>query len=224
MGGGVSSQSTLHIVLRKEYMRVLEGGRAESDFDHASGLTLDQILMYKTPRDLQVDFLHLGVLFQLDVNKDGFFSLQELFDFAQMCAMRRKMYGAYEFQARIQGHCTIELSKYIETSEGVEHFIDWFCQIVVKNGTTLELDEFPGVVFIQSKSLRSMHRILKVKKMYGMSFAQFFDMLQQVGEELSLLPVTDPRFDDVVPAVVVHQMGRDFVRGFGTMVSGLQPA
>ena len=93
---------------------------------------------------MQIDFLHLGALFVLDSNKDGIFSLKEIYEFAQMCAGRRRLHGAYEFQSQIQGYCTIELAKAVETTEGVEEFVDWFSTMILKNAPTIEFSDFPG--------------------------------------------------------------------------------
>lgn len=59
-----------------------------------------------------------------------------------------------------------------------------------------------------------MHQVLGIKKMYGLDFQGFFDLLQRVAEEHALMTLQDVTLDDVVPLAVVEVFAQDFIQGF----------
>ena len=53
------------------------------------------------PEEYALNFYHLGILFCLDVDKDGRFSLADVLFFADMCLERVKLYKPHEITSQL---------------------------------------------------------------------------------------------------------------------------
>lgn len=62
---------------------------------------LEEVCMVRPPPGIPITFSSLGVLYATDKNGDGRFSLQELYEFAQLCDTQRKLVQSYEFQVSL---------------------------------------------------------------------------------------------------------------------------
>jgi hypothetical protein len=58
-------------------------------------------------------------------NRDGRFTLNELLEFTDLVRLRSRCYQPYEFQAQMQGYCTLQLWKAICQEGGQQAFVDW---------------------------------------------------------------------------------------------------
>lgn len=59
-------------------------------------------------------------------NHDGRFTLDELLSFVDLARQRSRCYQPYEFQAQMQGYCTLQLWKTTSLGGGSEKFVDWW--------------------------------------------------------------------------------------------------
>jgi len=105
--------------------------------------------------------------------------------------------------------------------DGARRFGEWFSRLFSENGAVTTFEGFPGQTFLSVGTVKTMHQLLGIKKMYGLDFQGFFDLLQRVAEEKSLMILQDVTMDDVVPKVVVDAFAQDFIQGFMKLMSEL---
>eukprot|EP00941_MAST-03F_sp_MAST-3F-sp1_P004592 g4592.t1 len=82
MGSGSSVPTGVHERIRSEF-----ASRKSVDRKY---LILTEVLALTFPKDIQVNFMHLGTLYVLDKNKDGRFTLDELLAFAKTYVEEKK--------------------------------------------------------------------------------------------------------------------------------------
>lgn len=58
-------------------------------------------------------------------NHDGRFTLEELLEFTDLLRLRSRFYQPYEFQAQMQGYCTLQLWKALSQEGGQKIFLEW---------------------------------------------------------------------------------------------------
>jgi len=195
-----------------EYDRVLN----MNDGPPRDYLVLDQVLEIKPVRAYPIDFSHLGTLFTLDRDKRGRFTRQNLLDFAELCRKIETKHKAHDFQAQFQAYCTIRMWCSVNEVEGEKKFVEWFRKMFAENTTSTDkaiqyFDSHKGTAFLTYDTCKSLHAILNVDA-YGVEFREFFDLLQQVAEDNGIMEIADERFDYLVPAEVVDQFAKSFLR------------
>lgn len=253
--GNTQSQQTY---LTEEFLRVSRLGPLPTQPPAVPEyIVLDQLLQLQPPRENPIDPTHLGTLYvldSLDGALNGRFSLQDLFDFAELYAWQQvhssgNTLGSIgsDFQSKFQAYCTLQMwsdlcgplpsssqsssttttanNKQTGKSEperdGAQKFREWFSMLFSENGPILTFEAYPGQLFLSAGTIKTMHQILGIKKMYGLDFQGFFDLLQRVAEERHLTTLQDTSLDDVVPKNVVESFGEDFIQGFLKLMSEL---
>jgi len=58
-------------------------------------------------------------------------------------------------------------------------------------------------IFLDGETVKTLHRLLNIKLMYGYSFDNFFGLMQRVAEEKSLMKLENEKFDEYVPLAIV---------------------
>mmetsp|Transcript_14550 Transcript_14550/g.17627 ORF Transcript_14550/g.17627 Transcript_14550/m.17627 type:complete len:218 (+) Transcript_14550:206-859(+) len=199
--------SNLKRCITEEYDRVRDPSREY--------LILRELLTFRVPNLIQLDLSHTGVLFVLDRGATGQFQLGDLLAFYDTCADRAKLYRPHEFQAYIQGYCSLQLWSSVATPEGKQNFTNWFGALVLNNEKEVHtFEEHTGVTFVTRDTLQIIYEILNVTETHGMDFQSFFDLLQRVGEEKGTMDLENEALDDYAPLDVIEDFAGKFIGGF----------
>ncbi|ELR11133.1 Fbox domain containing protein [Acanthamoeba castellanii str. Neff] len=73
---------------------------------------------------------------------------------------------------------------------------------------------------LAERILRSIHKILNVKRAYGMSTQDFYFLMQRAAEEANLMTL-DEHFDNWIPTDIVQDFVREFMKGFQNFMTQL---
>lgn len=212
--GGNFSLDYIKPLISSEFLRV----KTEPQRDY---LKLSEVLQIKAPEEISISFYHIGTLFKLDEDKDGRFTLQDLENYASFCDSKQKEYKPHELQSMLQGACTLIMWQSVCTEEGQNDFEAWIGRVLYENEPIEEFDCRPGVPFISKYTLLHLFEILNVKATHGVEFQMFFDLLQRVAEEESLMSIDNSELDDFVPLNICQTFARHFIEGFVRLVGQL---
>lgn len=154
-----------------------------------------------------VDTQHLGVLFNLDSDRDGQFSLPELESFLELATRQSNKHPPHEFQSQLQGHCTYRLWKAIAQEDGQEVFVDWFCKLLLRTCTTPDTKpkKIQGHTYVNRETVYILFQLLSIQATQGVDFQTFFDLLQRAGEEMGLMDLDNEELDEWLVLDVVRQ-------------------
>ncbi len=215
MGQSTSSISRekLEELVKREYEAALQQHAKDRDY-----LVLHDLFKINLPEDVQLNFSHIGNLFNIDHDRDGRFSLADFTQFSLMAAEKIKKYKPHEIQSQLQAHCTLNMYMAVKTKEQEDDFIAWVGRVLYEDQPVSTFEEVPGVAFIKSETIKVFFEILNVRVTHNLEFQQFFDLLQQAAEEESLMNLEVEAQDDYVPLDVVQQFARDFIRGFSKLM------
>ncbi|CAL8472062.1 g11604 [Coccomyxa elongata] len=195
-----AANSNLTRCIEDEFQRLVKQGR--------NYLVLEEVLALRLPpSSWAVDPSHLGVLFTVDSNHDGRFTLEELLSFVDLARQRSRCYQPYEFQAQMQGFCTLQLWKTTSLGGGSAKFVDWMSRLLMENMPTRRFAHCPEEVYLNRDTIETLYHLLSVKETQGMDFQRFLDLLQRVGEENGSMELGSEELDDWLPLTVV----RDFI-------------
>lgn len=201
-------------LISSEFLRV----KTEPPRDY---LKLSEVLQIKAPEEISINFYHIGTLFKLDEDKDGRFTLQDLENYASFCDSKQKEYKPHEMQAMLQGVCTLLMWQSVCSEDGRTDFEAWIGRVLYENEPVEEFDCKPGVLYVSRYTLLHLFEILNVKATHGVEFQMFFDLLQRVAEEESLMDIENSELDDYVPLNVCQNFARHFIEGFARLVDQL---
>lgn len=213
MGSGVSLLSEQgEQYITEEFMRVKP---EDSNRDY---LVLEELRLIKPMADFPVNFAHLGTLFAVDTDRDGRITLKDLIDFAKMWASQQRNYERFDFQARMQGQCTVKLCKFVLSDGGVDAFVEWFTKVVMGTRELMQFDRYANVLYTTFDTAKVIHEVLNIERTFGYDPQGFFDLLQRVGEEMGLLHLDDDELDDAVPLPAIRLLAEHFIVGFTKML------
>lgn len=147
-------------------------------------LLLDEVVNVKGMEGYPVDARQLAVLYKVDEEKNGTFTLNNLVNFAEWCRLITRLSLPAEFQSTVQAQCIISLWKSLTSEHGKKQFVEWFYKLFVENMPVQFFDEHDDVVFLRSDNVKTLHDLLNIKESYGIDFQTFFDVMQRVGEEM----------------------------------------
>lgn len=205
MGG---APSVLNDVISRhctaEFKRLCPKGR---DF-----LVLSELRQLQSIEDLPIDMNHLGTLFVLDADRNGRVTLQELMQFATMCAKKRKDFRQHEFPLQMKGFCTLCMFDAV-TVEGEEAFVLWFTLLFSESHHVKTFADYPGVAFCSRDAAHTVHEVLQIDDNYGYDVQRFFDLCQRTGEELGVMSIEDERLDELIPREALEMFARSFIQG-----------
>eukprot|EP00742_Colponemidia_sp_Colp-10_P001015 GILJ01001097.1.p1 GENE.GILJ01001097.1~~GILJ01001097.1.p1 ORF type:complete len:228 (-),score=33.27 GILJ01001097.1:324-1007(-) len=203
------------------------GGYIQSQYDLVKAadqpfLTVKQAMTLTPPRDYPLDFSHVATLWVIDSNKDGRFTADELMAFGDYCCQVSKHIRTHEFQIQVQASCTVTMWNALSRTDGEDAFTEWFTTVLKENGPISQVADYPGVDFLGRDTVGTLYEMLNARRVYGIDLQGFFDLMQQVGEEMGIMDIENESLDDIVPVVVVKQFCRDFIRGFRQMMKEVQ--
>ena len=200
-------------------------GWVEGEFGKLGGgrghLVLDEVLQLKVPSGMGVDVAHLGVLWVLDGDRDGRFSLGELRRFIELAGQRFKHYLPHEFESSMRGFCMLQLWESVRGEAGKAAFCEWFCKLLCENAPVQHFDQVPGVAFIGRDTVQTVHALLQVQMMHDVGFQEFLDLLQRTGEEKSILDIDEEELDDVVPLEIMRLFAEEVISSYSAMFTTL---
>merc|ERR1712100_982392 len=147
MGGGISQAEAtpLQSYIQEEYNRVRDESDDAADRDH---LVLDEVLMLKPPKDIPIDFSHLGTLFVLDDNLDGRVTMKEVYRFAELWANQQRFFRPHEYRAQMQAYCTMRMRAAVVQSGGsISVVTGWLMRLLCNNQPVQVFENHPDVEF-----------------------------------------------------------------------------
>mmetsp|Transcript_17990 Transcript_17990/g.34372 ORF Transcript_17990/g.34372 Transcript_17990/m.34372 type:complete len:214 (+) Transcript_17990:62-703(+) len=201
-----ANNSNLKAAVVEEYNRVQHASR--------QFLVLNDLLTFNMPNLVQLQLTHIGVLFVMDSDQSGQYTLEKLLAFFDLCAQHARFYRPHEFQAQIQGYCALQLWNCVASQEGKATFEAWFAKLVQESERVYRSDVHPGPEFASRDTIQDMYEILSVSDHHGMSFQSFFDLLQRVGEEKGTMHLENEALDDYAPIDVLRDFASSFILGF----------
>jgi len=68
--------------------------------------------------------------------------------------------------------------------------------------------------FLSRGTVQLIHKILNIKKAYGIDDRDFFNLMQSVAEEKEWMDPENKNLDEFVPTKIMRQFASDFVKGF----------
>ena len=103
--------------------------KASNKYDY---LTVDEAKELNSLEEMPIDFKKLAVLFMLDVDKNGKFTIDDMTKFAEWCAtvtVHVPRGDQQSFRSEVQAQCTLHMWKQINTENGKEAFSDWVVRL-----------------------------------------------------------------------------------------------
>ncbi|KAJ1491277.1 hypothetical protein T484DRAFT_1933558 [Baffinella frigidus] len=180
-------------------------------------LVLSELRQLESIEDLPVDIGHLGTLWVLDSDRDGRVTLNELLQFAALCAEKRRDFKEHEFTMQLQGFCTLRMFDQV-SEQGEEAFVEWFSALFSEGAETATFPDYSSdgapVEFLGRSAAHLTHEVLQIDANYGCDMQKFFDLVQRSGEAMGIMSLEDERLDELVPVVVLRRFARFFIRGF----------
>mmetsp|Transcript_6435 Transcript_6435/g.16881 ORF Transcript_6435/g.16881 Transcript_6435/m.16881 type:complete len:223 (+) Transcript_6435:111-779(+) len=212
-----AQNSSFRKCIVEEYQRLKKDGR-----DH---LTVDELTQLKLPRSQwTVNLKSFSVMFVLDRNKDGRFSVEELQAFYELACERAKLYQTYEYMSMMNGYCTLMMWRSVSGAGGYQEFSDWVCNLLRECNSTEQFRQYPGVQYINRDSIETIYHVLGVKESQGLDFQSFFDLLQRAAEEKDLMDLGNEELDDYLPLEVVGEFARSMIQGMQKVMADIYPA
>ncbi|KAK9823610.1 hypothetical protein WJX72_004211 [[Myrmecia] bisecta] len=212
-----AQNSNLRRCIEDEFQRLAPEGR--------SHLVLRQIVQLHLPPSMWVvDTCHLGVLFVLDNDHDGRFTLEELLMLVDLARQRSRRYQPHEFQSQMQGFCTLQLWRAMAVTGGKAAFVDWMSQLLLENMEAQTFTQYPGHTYLNRDTIETLHHVLSIQETQGMDFQTFFDLLQRVGEERGLMELGNEELDDWLPLEVVREFLNSMNAGMLKVMADIYPS
>jgi len=203
-------------------------------------LILQEVLLMQpsnVSREYPIEVSHLGTLFILDSAKDGRFYLENFCTFLTLCCARHDVclqsHARGDFKTQFEGYCTWEMWNSVVADGGVDVFVGWLAKALseaenlnyfggkkkhmkVKAAKSHSNPNTPRQEYelLSRGSVQTIHSVLNIKKAYGVGDRAFFDLLQQVAEDMQMMTLEENELDDYVPLLVFNRFAKDFIAAF----------
>ena len=105
-------------------------GPARGSYTHIDTLTYKQVIGIRPPETYFLNLKHLAVLWVLDSNHDGVFTLAELLQFAEYCNEEAKLHPEQEFTARTQANCSGQFWLALTQKNGISIAMNWIISLI----------------------------------------------------------------------------------------------
>lgn len=208
MGNDIS-YDVLKTHVEKEFNRLKKNKR--------NHLTVDEAKQLCSFEDYPINFSKLAILYMLDADKNGKFSIDDLYTFAKFCTKAVKNH--HNFKSELSAQCTFYMWKLVSVDEG-KSFVQWFGKLC-SAGMKVKIPKYPDVVMLNTDVVSTIHELLSIKESYGVTCQMLIVLMQNVGEEMGLMKLDDEELDDVVPLQVIHIFAQEFIDGFLKMMNEL---
>jgi len=184
---------------------------------HRQHLVLSEVLRLVPPEDYPVKMSHIGILYAIDQNRDGRFTLAELEEFAILCRDESSNFKAYEFNFQLQALCTVRMSRELRGESADSEFSAWIGKMLYENSGVEYFKECPSIPFVSIESVKLLYDIMDMKMFKSFSLQDLFNLLQQAAEEINLMPLECKNLDNHIPLSVCQDFARDFFLGFNNL-------
>jgi hypothetical protein len=201
MGAGASATaSNVEQNARTQYAALLSEG--------ASALNLSQFLLFKPVAGVSVQLRYLPILFLIDVDMDGTFSLEEVIAFFELCSRMLKSVGRSELCTHVQGYALLHLQKFLRSEGATDCFCKWFVSLFLdgQQGCPYQTSN----EFVSRDVAHGIHHVLQLESCNGYDAQGFLDLLQRMGEEEQLMDIGREDLDDVIPVSVVNSFAKHY--------------
>lgn len=202
MGAGASFNIPDEAKIRERFLRITSSGV------YANVLQIQDIL----PSCL--DMYNVAVLFCLDDDRSGQFSIEKIIDFARKLNHCRHIFHHTEFGEQFEGYCTLRMWKSV-SSLGDDHFTKWFLNVVREVELASEDRDDKSNHSLGETALRTVYRMLKVEEDAGLEFRKFYDFL---CEETTEDTKRSDEQQDKVTMRAVEILALNFVKGIRTLM------
>lgn len=189
-------------------------------------LTVVEARKLKTPiEDLNINFSRIAVLYILDYDKNGKFSLEDLQQFSEFCCKisnnNPSLQNNYPaFAQEIEAQCTLCMWQQVCLEEGKKSFINWFVRLLSTN-MKVKVKDYENVIFVNTDIVITLYELLLIKESYEIKPQSLISLMQSVGEELNLMKVNDEQLDNLVPLECISFFASNFVEGFLRVMTDL---
>jgi hypothetical protein len=120
---------------------------------------LEEIQRMVAPSTIDIDFTHVGVLYMIDSNTDGRFTLAEVLEFSEFCERKRRLYKPHELQTRIEGLCTLKM--WHDVLQHGQLFLErWLMKLVVEIAPAKTFENYPGISYVSRDGLLPLYKVL----------------------------------------------------------------
>lgn len=194
MGAGASFNILDEANIRERFSRTISPGI------YANASQIGDIL----PENTMIDTDNVAVLYVLDDDCTGRFTLEKILDFSRKVNNCRRVFRQIQFSKEMEGYCTLRLWKSL-SSRGNEHFVRWFATLVKEVNITSECCNNPCL--LGEAAIKTVHRVLKVKEDAGLEFREFTEFLRE--EEEDSKTATEKK----VSVRAVETLASSFVKG-----------
>eukprot|EP00033_Pygsuia_biforma_P006117 GCRY01006799.1.p1 GENE.GCRY01006799.1~~GCRY01006799.1.p1 ORF type:complete len:223 (-),score=78.57 GCRY01006799.1:249-917(-) len=198
----------------------------KSEFERVSEgqleIVLDALLSIPPSDTFMTDLRHLPILFFLDQERNGRFTLENIHNFIDLIASDKGLMAlnsSAEFTSHLRALHILKLQSFLQHPAGENTFSDWFTRLFSENLPLKRFAEYPDTLFLYRDAISTVHDILQVQEVYGVDFQEFFDTVQRSAEEQGLMSETDSQLDDYAPVMILQQFAKDFVGGFNRLLS-----
>ena len=98
-----------------------------------------------------MNMCHLGMLFMMDWNKDGRFTIDDMQQFGKMSikTIEEKQFKQHELGHQLQAHCTLQMWQTVcGSTEKEDDFVAWLSRILQENESFTFFDQNQEVAFV----------------------------------------------------------------------------
>lgn len=195
----------------------IEYKRALKKDSKRSYLTIDEAKRLKSPLDdISINFSRIAVLYLLDFDKNGKFTLDDLVAFGKFCC---RVPNSLNFGQEVEAQCTLCMWKQVSSVEGKKSFVSWFVR-VFSTGMKVSLQNYENI-FINADTVSTIHELLQIKESFELTPQNLIAMMQDVGIEMGLMVENDDLFDNLVPIETLELFAENFVVGFFNVMSDI---
>ena len=121
--------------------------------------------------EYRFNMCHLGMLFMMDQNKDGRFTLDDLQAFGSMAinTIREKGFKTHELLVQMQAHCTLMMWHEICGTQAKEDdFVAWLSRLLQENEHFAFFDT--EVAFVPQATVKLLYEVLHVRETHNIEF------------------------------------------------------
>ena len=122
--------------------------------------------------EYRFNMCHLGMLFMMDKNKDGRFTMDDLQLFGRMAieTIQEKGFKTHELLVQMQAHCTLMLWHEICGTQAKENdFVAWLSRLLQENEPFAYFDR-SDVAFVPQATVKLLYEVLHVRETHNIEF------------------------------------------------------